>query len=110
MSSRVQSVSEAGNPAREVSRISSSAMLSEAADRMRILDTTSLAVVENNEMIGRITNRAIVQAVSAGLNPTTTPVKHAMTTDATPAPKDEVGSAVATGASVPGEPYESSCD
>ncbi len=110
MSSRVQRVSEAGNPAREVSRISSSAMLSEAADRMRILDTASLPVVENNEIIGRITNRDIAQAVSAGLNPTTTPVKQAMTSDATSAPEEEVGSATASGASVPGERYESSCD
>jgi signal-transduction protein with cAMP-binding, CBS, and nucleotidyltransferase domain len=110
MSGPVQKVSGVRNAAAEVSRISSSAMLSEAADRMRTLDTDSLRVVENNEIIGRITTRGIAQAASAGLNPTTTPVKYVMTSDATSAPEEEVENTAAMGSSGPGEPYESSCD
>ena len=73
----------------DVCRISSSAMLSEAADRMKKFDIEDLPVVENHEIIGRITNDDIARAVAAGLNPATTPVKHAMQQ---------------------GEPYESSGD
>ncbi len=91
MSNRVQKVSGARHAAREVAQISSSAMLSEAADRMRTLHTTSLPVVESNAVIGTITNRDIVQAVAAGRNPTTTPVKYAMTSNATSAPEEEAG-------------------
>jgi len=98
MSSRVQKVSGARHAVREVARISSSAMLSEAADRMKTLHTTSLPVVESHAVIGRITNRDIVQAVAAGRKPTTTPVKYAMTSNATSAPEEEVGiDAAATG-------------
>jgi CBS domain-containing protein len=60
-------------------KISSSAMLSEAADRMKILGVDRLPVVEDNEIIGAVTDCDIAGAVSAGLNLTTTPVKYAMT-------------------------------
>ncbi|OHB63901.1 MAG: hypothetical protein A2Y76_01725 [Planctomycetes bacterium RBG_13_60_9] len=63
----------------QVSRISSSAMLSEAADRMKKFHVDALPVIEDNEIIGTITNREIATAVSEGMNPTTTPVKYAMT-------------------------------
>jgi CBS domain-containing protein len=62
-------------------KISSSAMLSEAADRMEKLDLDSLPVVEDNRIVGRITRRDVATAVSAGLNPTITPVKYAMTVE-----------------------------
>jgi len=63
-----------------VRQISSSAMLSEAADRMRIFDTSILPVVEYNKIVGTITDHdIIVRAVSAGMDPKTTPVKYAMT-------------------------------
>jgi len=67
----------------QAQKISSSAMISEAADRMKILDVDRLPVVEDNEIIGAITDRDIAGAVSAGLNLTTTPVKYAMTLGAT---------------------------
>jgi len=63
----------------QAQKISSSAMISEAADRMKMLDVDRLPVVEDNEIIGAITDRDIAGAVSAGLNLTTTPVKYAMT-------------------------------
>jgi len=62
----------------DVCRISSSAMLGEAADRMQKFDIEDLPVVENNEIIGRITEHDIARAVAAGMDPATTPVKHAM--------------------------------
>ncbi len=62
--------------------ISSSAMLSEAAHRMKLLEVDRLAVVENNEVIGTITDCDVAGAAAASLNLTTTPVKYAMTLDA----------------------------
>jgi CBS domain-containing protein len=63
----------------QAQRISSSAMVSEAAHRMKVLDVDRLPVVEDNEIIGVITDRDIARAASAGRNLTTTPVKYAMT-------------------------------
>ncbi|MCL5282472.1 MAG: CBS domain-containing protein [Planctomycetes bacterium] len=63
----------------QAQKISSSAMVSEAAARMKALEVDRLAVVEDNEIIGAITDCDIARAVSAGLNLTTTPVKYAMT-------------------------------
>ncbi len=63
----------------QAQKISSSAMVSEAADRMKALEVDRLPVVEDNEIIGAITDRDIGRAVSAGLNLTMTPVKYAMT-------------------------------
>jgi CBS domain-containing protein len=63
----------------QAQKISSSAMISEAADRMKALEVDRLPVVEDNEIIGTITDRDIARAVSTGLSLTTTPVKHAMT-------------------------------
>jgi CBS domain-containing protein len=77
-------------------RISSSAMLGEAADRMKKLGLDGLPVVENNEIVGRITDRDIARAVSAGMSPTTTPVKYAMTTTAAPAQQDRIRRAAGT--------------
>jgi CBS domain-containing protein len=62
-----------------VSQISASAMLSEAADRMRRCNTSALPVVEDNRVVGVITDRDIaLKAAAAGLNPTTTPIRHVM--------------------------------
>jgi predicted transcriptional regulator len=63
---------------RVVCRISSSAMLSEAAERMRRCGNSSLPIVENHRIVGRITQREIAHAVSAGWNPRTTPVKYVL--------------------------------
>lgn len=63
----------------QAQKISSSAMISEAADRMKAWEVDRLAVVQDNEIIGAITERDVAGAVSAGLNPKTTPVKYAMT-------------------------------
>ncbi len=67
---------------RRVRQISSSAMLSEAADRMRALDSGALPVVEDSRIVGLVTDRDIsVKAAAAGLNPRTTPVRDVMTTN-----------------------------
>jgi len=67
---------------RRVRQISSSAMLSEAADRMRTLDSGALPVVEDNRIVGLVTDRDIaVKAAAAGLNLRITPVRDVMTTE-----------------------------
>ena len=67
----------------QAQKISSSAMLSEAAHRMKILRVDHLPVVEDNEIIGIITDHDVARVVSAGMNLTTTPVKYAMPPGAT---------------------------
>jgi len=63
-----------------VRQISASAMLSEAADRMRAAHANALPVVENKQIVGVVTNRDIaVKAVLMGLNPRTTPIGYVMT-------------------------------
>jgi len=69
--------------------ISSSAMLSEAADRMRIRHTDSLPVLENRRIAGRITECDVARLVAAGLDPTTTAVKYALKADPEEALRDE---------------------
>jgi CBS domain-containing protein len=71
-------------------------MLSEAADRMEKLGLDGLPVIENNEIIGRITDRDIARAVSAGMSPTTTPVKYALTIPAASARQDRTRKAAGT--------------
>ncbi len=63
----------------QAQKISSSAMLSEAAHRMKILGVDRLPVVEDTEIIGAITDGDIARAVAAGMSLTTTPVKYGMT-------------------------------
>ena len=67
----------------QAQKISSSAMLSEAAHRMKRSGIDRLPVVEDNEIIGAITDRDIAGATAAGMDLTTTPVKYAMTPGAT---------------------------
>ncbi len=74
----------------QAQKISSSAMVSEAAGRMKALEVDHLVVVEDKEIIGTITDRDIARAVSAGLNLTTTPVKYAMTLGGTGDRPEEV--------------------
>jgi len=73
--------SQTSRVAAGVRKISSSAMLSEAADRMRTSGLRRLPVVENQEIIGTISDRDIIKAVAAGMDPRTTPVKYAMKAD-----------------------------
>ncbi len=73
----------------QTQKISSSAMLSEAAERMKLLGVERLAVVEDNEIIGAVTDGAIAAAVSAGRNLTTTPVKYAVSDGATESRPEE---------------------
>jgi CBS domain-containing protein len=68
-------------------------MLREAADRMGAFHVRSLAVVENKEIVGRITDRDVTQAVSAGMDPGTTPVKYAMAPSVVPG-EEEMDEAV----------------
>jgi CBS domain-containing protein len=85
-----------GRSTSSMGRISSSAMLCEAADRMKKLGIDGLPVVEDNEIVGLITDRDIARAVSAGMSPTTTPVKHAMTTTAAAAEQGRIREAAGT--------------
>jgi CBS domain-containing protein len=64
---------------RRVNQISSSAMLSEAVDRMRTSRVSALPVVENHRIVGLITDRDIaLKAAAAGMNPRTTPIGYVM--------------------------------
>jgi ferredoxin len=63
-------------------KISSSAMLSEADHRMRELGVDRLPVIEYREIVGAIARDDIAEAVRAGMDPSTTPVKSAMKTEA----------------------------
>ena len=58
---------------RQARKIGSSAVLSEAAGRMKILGVDRLPVVEDNEIVGTVTAPDVGGAVSVGMNPTTTP-------------------------------------
>ena len=59
-----------------VQSISSSAMVSEAAERMKRFDVGSLPILEDNKIVGMLTDRDIVvRAVAAGLDPKMTVVK-----------------------------------
>jgi CBS domain-containing protein len=63
-----------------VQRISSSAMVSEAAEKMRIFDIGALPVLEDNKIVGMLTDRDIViRAVAAGLDPKMTVIKDVFT-------------------------------
>jgi len=67
---------------RRTCQISSSAMIGEAADRMKALGTDVLPVVENRRVIGTITEHSIAsQIVSRGMDPATTTVRAATTSN-----------------------------
>ncbi len=67
---------------RHVQRISSSAMVCEAAEKMRIFDIGSLPVLEDNKIVGMLTDRDIViRVVAAGLSPRMTVIKDVYTPD-----------------------------
>lgn len=66
----------------QVRQISSSAMLSEAVDRMRALGVCALPVIENNQIVGVVTERDITaRAAGAGIDAGTTPIQDVMTAD-----------------------------
>ena len=63
-----------------VQQISSGAMVSEAAERMRIFDIGALPVLEDSKIVGMLTDRDIViRAVAAGLGPKMTVIKDVFT-------------------------------
>jgi CBS domain-containing protein len=63
-----------------VQLISTSQMVSEAAERMKTLDIGALPILEDNKIVGMLTDRDIVvRAVAAGLNPKMTVVKDVFT-------------------------------
>lgn len=63
-----------------VQSISSSAMVSEAAERMRIFDIGAIPILENNKIIGILTDRDIViRAIAAELDPKMTVIKDVYT-------------------------------
>ncbi len=64
-------------------QISSSAMLSEAADRMKALDMDILPVVEDRRIVGTIAGRDIAaRTLSARIDLSITPVKNLMMPEA----------------------------
>jgi CBS domain-containing protein len=80
----------------QAQKISSSAMLSEASERMKALDVDRLSVMENKDIIGTVTEDDIAGAVAAGIDLTRTPVKYAMTLAATEdRPEDVLAKAAA---------------
>jgi len=79
-------------------KISSSAMLSEAAERMKVLGVNRLSVVEDKDVIGVVTDGDIATAASAGLDLTRTPVKYGMTLAPTEGrPEDALAHAATSG-------------
>ncbi len=63
-----------------VQQISSSAMVAEAAEKMNTFDIGALPVLENNTIVGILTDRDIViRTVAAGLDPKTTVIKDIIT-------------------------------
>ncbi len=65
-----------------VQRISSSAVVSEAAEKMRIFNIGTLPILEDNKVVGMLTDRDIViRVVAAGLNPKVTVIKDVYTPD-----------------------------
>jgi len=63
-----------------VQSISFSAMVSEAAEKMKIFDIGALPILEDNKIVGMLTDRDIVvRAAAAGLDPKTTVVKDVFT-------------------------------
>lgn len=64
----------------ETHQISSSAMLCEAADRMRAWGTTVLPVVEDRRVVGVVVEQALTPAsLPSGVDPRLTPVRSVMT-------------------------------
>ena len=64
----------------EIHQISSSAMLCEAADRMRAAGTTVLPVVEDRRIVGVVVERDLTQeALPTGVDPRFTPVRSVTT-------------------------------
>ena len=67
---------------RQVEVISPDASLAEAARKMDQLDVGPLPVCDGQRLVGMVTDRDItVRATSAGKDPSTTPVREAMTRD-----------------------------
>jgi predicted transcriptional regulator len=65
---------------RKIRQISSSAMLSEAADRMKALGSDMLPVVENRRVVGIITEHSLASDVLPDtVDPQTTPIRSVMT-------------------------------
>jgi len=64
----------------QIRQISSSAMLTEAADRMRTLGTPVLAVVEDHQIVGVVLEGHLAPDALAGdMDPRLTPVRSVMT-------------------------------
>jgi len=75
---------------RQVRQISSSAMLSEAADRMKALGADLLPVVEDRRIVGIITEESIEpDALPCTVDPQTTPIRNVMTFGATCCRQDD---------------------
>ena len=60
---------------------SSEDTLTEACDKMRHAQTSSILIMDGQRMIGIVTERDVVKAVAHGLDPKETRVKDLMTTD-----------------------------
>jgi CBS domain-containing protein len=69
--------------------------LTEACDKMRHAQTSSILIMDGERLVGIITERDVVKAVARGLDPKETRVKDLMTTDiVTIGPMRRSGSAI----------------
>jgi CBS domain-containing protein len=67
---------------RDVEYVRANTSLQEAAQRMKDLDVGMLPVVEAERLVGIVTDRDMtIRATAEGMNPQTTTVKEAMTTE-----------------------------
>jgi len=55
--------------------------LAEACDKMRHAQTSSMLIMDDDRLVGIVTERDVVKAVALGLDPKETRVKDLMTTD-----------------------------
>jgi len=73
----------------ELEYINAERSIFDAASRMKSLDVGIMPVVENDKLVGTITDRDItVRGVAAGRDPAVTPVRDAMTTGVITARED----------------------
>ena len=75
---------------REVETVAPDTSLKDAAERMRALNVGSLPVVQGGKLVGIITDRDIVvRSVALGMDPNSTRVSQAMTSDVETVFQDE---------------------
>lgn len=73
-----------------VKQISTNAMISEAAEKMKTFNIGVLPIFDNNKIVGLLTDRDIVvRAIAAGLDPKTTLIKNVYTPEVLSCSEDD---------------------